>query len=226
MFLIEIENLSFHYEGRETKALSKVNLSVEEGETVLLLGPSGSGKSTLALCLNGLIPHTVAGEMGGTVRVAGMDTRTAPVSELTRKVGVVFQDPEAQFVTGRVEDEVAFGLENLCVPPEEIDDYIEEALSRVGMEEMRRHPVDALSGGYKQRLALASVLAMRPEVLVFDEPTANPRPSLHAGVLRGGGGAKSGWRIYHRPDRAQARPADAPDRPGRGARRSTGCRRR
>lgn len=194
MSLIEVKNLFFRYEGRKAQVLSGVDLRVEKGETVLLLGPSGSGKSTLALCLNGLIPHAVAGEMEGAVHIAGLDTRTAPVSELTRKVGTVFQDPEAQFVTMRVEDEVAFGLENLCVLPEEIDGRIEEALSKVGMEGMRQRPVDALSGGYKQRLALASVLAMRPEVLVFDEPTANLDPAstreFFAAVeaLKAGGG--------------------------------------
>jgi energy-coupling factor transport system ATP-binding protein len=175
--LIEVENLRFRYEGRKAAALCGVDLSVEEGETVLLLGPSGSGKSTLALCLNGLIPHAVGGRMEGRVRVAGLDTRTTSVAELAQTVGVVFQDPEAQFVTMRVEDEVAFGLENLCLPPEEMDGRIHEALARVGMEGHRSQPVDALSGGFKQRTALASVLAMLPKVLVFDEPTSNLDPA-------------------------------------------------
>jgi energy-coupling factor transport system ATP-binding protein len=174
---IEVEDLRFRYEGRKTDVLSGVNLRIEDGETVLLLGPSGSGKSTLALCLSGLIPHAVAGEMEGKVTIDGLDTASVPVADLTRKVGAVFQDPEAQLVAMRVEDEVAFGPENLCVREEELDRRVDEALQRVGMGGMRCLPVDDLSGGYKQRLALASVLALKPKTLVLDEPTANLDPT-------------------------------------------------
>ena len=174
--MIQVQDLHFKYVGRKAEALQGVNLRIRQGETVLLLGPTGSGKSTLALCLNGLIPQVMGGRMNGRVRIAGLDTRETPISELTQQVGIVFQDPEAQFVTMTVEDEIAFGLENLRVPPEEMDGHIREALARVGMTRYRRRRVDALSDGEKQRLALATLLAMRPRVLVFDEPTANLDP--------------------------------------------------
>lgn len=151
-------------------------MRIGRGESVLLLGPSGSGKSTLALTLNGLIPHIVGGTMEGCVEIAEADTRSTTVAELSQRVGIIFQDPESQFVTMSVEDEIAFGLENLQVPAEQMDQRIQEALNRVGIGEFRRRRVDALSGGEKQRLATAAVLAMRPEILVFDEPTANLDP--------------------------------------------------
>ena len=174
--MIQVQDLHFKYVGRKAEALQGVNLHIRQGETVLLLGPTGSGKSTLALCLNGLIPQVMGGRMSGRVCIAGLDTSETPISELTQQVGIVFQDPEAQFVTMTVEDEIAFGLENLRVPPEEMDGHIREALARVGMTRYRRRRVDALSNGEKQRLALATLLAMRPRILVFDEPTANLDP--------------------------------------------------
>jgi energy-coupling factor transporter ATP-binding protein EcfA2 len=174
---IEIEDLRVRYAGRKAPVLDGVDLMLNEGETVLLLGASGSGKSTLALTLNGLIPHSLGCEMGGSVRVAGMDTQETEVAELARRVGLVFQDPEAQFVTLEVEDEVVFGLENLCVPPQDMDGRVDRALARVRMGAFRHRRVDALSGGEKQRVALASLLAMEPRVLVFDEPTANLDPA-------------------------------------------------
>lgn len=174
--MIAIEKLHFKYIGRKAATLTEIDVHIPAGETVLLLGPSGSGKSSLALSLNGLIPHIIGGQMQGRVCVAGLDSQQATVSELTQQVGIVFQDPEAQFVTMTVEDEIAFGLENLCVPPEEMDARIQESLAQVALDAYRRRRVDALSGGEKQRLALAALLAMRPRVLVFDEPTANLDP--------------------------------------------------
>ena len=174
--MICIEELHFRYIGRKAGSLNGVDVCIPQGETVLLLGPSGSGKSTLALTINGLIPHSIGGRMEGIVTVAGMDSRSTTVAELSRQAGIVFQDPEAQFVTMIVEDEIAFGLENLRVPPEEMDVRIQEALDQVGLAHDRRRRLDALSGGEKQRLSLAAILAMRPRVLVFDEPTANLDP--------------------------------------------------
>ena len=114
--VIEIDGLTFKYVGRKLPTLQDISLRIERGESVLLLGPSGCGKSTLALALNGAIPHAVSGDLRGAVRVDGVDTRRASMSELAQRVGIVFQDPEAQFCTMTVEDEVAFGLENLAVP--------------------------------------------------------------------------------------------------------------
>lgn len=175
--MIKIENLHFKYIGRKAEALEGISLQISSGETVLLLGPSGSGKSSLALTLNGLIPHIVGGRMSGKVCVSGLDTAETAVAQLTQQVGIVFQDPEAQFVTMTVEDEITFGLENLRVPPEEMDERIEAALAEVELSGYRHRRVDALSGGEKQRLALAALLAMQPRIIIFDEPTANLDPA-------------------------------------------------
>lgn len=176
MALIEVENLAVKYPGRKRPILEQVNLQLHEGETVLLLGASGSGKSTLALTLNGLIPHNVGKILEGRVRVDGLDTQKASVVDLARRVGIVFQDPDAQFVMLTVEDEIVFGMENLCLSPEEMDRRVEEALAQVGLPQHRYRRVEQLSGGEKQRVTLASLLAMEPSVLLFDEPTANLDP--------------------------------------------------
>ena len=171
--MIQIEALSVKYPGRKHPVLNEVSLQVRKGETLLVLGPSGSGKSSLALTLNGLIPHSMGQILTGSVRVEGLDAQDNPVAELAQRVGIVFQDPDSQFATMKVEDEIVFGLENLLVPPDEMDAKVGLALSQVGMQHARQRPVAALSGGEKQRIALAALLAMQPEVLVFDEPTAN-----------------------------------------------------
>jgi energy-coupling factor transporter ATP-binding protein EcfA2 len=174
---IVVEDLSFRYQGRRRPTFERLSFSVAAGETLLVLGPSGCGKSTLALCLNGLIPHGVPGELSGRVVVAGHDVRETPVATLARTAGLVFQDPDAQFCMLRADDEVAFGLENLNVPRAEMDARIERALDQVGLGEARRARIDRLSGGGRQRLALACVLAMEPEILIFDEPTSNLDPA-------------------------------------------------
>ena len=173
---IEVRDLSVKYPLRRRPALKGVSFDVAQGETLLILGPSGGGKSTLALTLNGLIPHNIEADVSGSVRVLGMEAFSTPPGMLSKHVGVVFQDPEAQFCTLTVADEVAFGLENLGVPRSEMDGRIRRALSMVGMEGMERRHVGDLSGGEKQRLALASVLVMEPEIIVLDEPTANLDP--------------------------------------------------
>jgi energy-coupling factor transporter ATP-binding protein EcfA2 len=143
---------------------------------VLVLGPSGSGKSTLTLCLDGLIPHLVEGDYAGRVAVAGLVVGDTPVHVLSQQTGLVFQDPESQFCTLTVEDEVAFGLENLGRPPDEIEGAIDRALASVELSGHRERHLATLSGGEKQRVALAAVLAMGPGVLVLDEPSANLDP--------------------------------------------------
>lgn len=180
---VQVEGLTVRYPGRRRPALEEVSFSVQPGELVLVLGPSGCGKSTLALCLNGVIPHAIAATMDGHVRVAGLDTLQVPLNRLSQKVGVVFQDPEAQFCLLTVEEEVAFGLENLGVPPDEMPRRIAAALELVGLAELRDRRIDRLSGGQKQRLALACVLAMGPEILVLDEPTAQLDPQAAADLF-------------------------------------------
>jgi energy-coupling factor transport system ATP-binding protein len=174
---ILVENLSFRHAGRKRPALDGISFRVDSGETLLVLGPSGSGKSTLALCLNGLIPQVVAGELTGRVQIGDVETRRVPVAELSRQVGLVFQDPDAQFCMLRVDDEIAFGLENLRTPRPAMHQRIRHALSQVGLAQHERSAIGALSGGTRQRVALASILAMEPPVLVFDEPTSNLDPA-------------------------------------------------
>ncbi|MEU8658307.1 energy-coupling factor ABC transporter ATP-binding protein, partial [Actinoplanes philippinensis] len=154
-----------------------VTAEVRAGEVVLLLGPSGCGKSTLTLTANGLIPHVVGARMDGTVTVAGVETTTTTVPALARDVAMVFQDPDAQIVTATVLDEVCFGPENLLVPAAEVLARAEEALRRVGLWERRDDDPEHLSGGGRQRLAIACALALRTPVLVLDEPTANLDPA-------------------------------------------------
>jgi energy-coupling factor transport system ATP-binding protein len=174
--VIEIERLSFRYVGRRQPTLRDLSLSIPDGQSVLVLGPSGCGKSTLALCLNGAVPQAIEGDLQGSVRVDGLDTRHASMADLAQRVGIVFQDPEAQFCMLSVEDEVAFGLENLAVPRRAMDARIDDALVMVGLAGRRRERIERLSGGQKQRLALACVLAQEPSVLVLDEPTAQLDP--------------------------------------------------
>ncbi len=149
-----------------------------------MLGPSGSGKSTLTLCLDGLIPHLIDGDYSGQVVVAGLVVGDTPVHLLAQETGLVFQDPDAQFCTLTVEDEIAFGLENLRRPPEEIESVIDQALDWVGLEGHRHRRLATLSGGEKQRVALAAVLAMGPRLLVLDEPSANLDPRATSELFR------------------------------------------
>ncbi|MBX6772956.1 MAG: ABC transporter ATP-binding protein [Chloroflexi bacterium] len=174
---IVVEDLSFSYPGQVRPVLEHLSFTVAQGETLLILGPSGSGKSTLALCLNGLIPHAIPGEMRGRVLVEGRDTVATPTAELARTVGIVFQDPDSQFCMLRVDDEIAFGLENLNVPRSEMAARIQRALNLVGMTGASRTRIDHLSGGERQRVALAAVLALDPAILVLDEPTSNLDPA-------------------------------------------------
>ncbi|MFE5409621.1 ABC transporter ATP-binding protein [Microbacterium sp. NPDC056569] len=175
--LLRVSELGITHDGETTPAPASVSFDVAPGEVVLLLGPSGSGKSTLTLALNGLLPQAVPATVAGSVEVDGLDTQSTPVAELSTRVGMVFQDPDAQLVTGTLLDEVAFGPENLRMPVAEVLARAEEALRRVGLWERRRDNPDRLSGGGRQRLAIACALAMGSPLLVLDEPTANLDPA-------------------------------------------------
>lgn len=170
--VIELEHLTYSYAGSERRILDNVSLLVEKGEFVLLTGPSGCGKTTLCRCLNGLIPHFYGGQLQGRLTVGGNDVLSTPIHEMARRVGFVFQNPENQLFALSVERDVAFGLENLGVPRDEIRKRIDWALSQVGMETLRFAAPYELSGGQQQRVAIASVLAMQPDVVVLDEPTS------------------------------------------------------
>lgn len=181
---IKFDNVSFRYESAEDEeilplSLKNINLTVNKGELVAVLGHNGSGKSTLAKLTNAiLIPES------GKVSVLGMDTSDEDLKyEIRKKVGMVFQNPDNQIVATIVEDDVAFGPENLGVPPEEIRKRVDEALKAVEMYEMREAEPHNLSGGQKQRVAIAGILAMQTEAIVFDEPTAMLDPRGRQAVM-------------------------------------------
>ncbi|MFF1879623.1 ABC transporter ATP-binding protein [Leifsonia sp. NPDC058230] len=174
---LSLRGVRIRHEGAEAWTPDGVTLDVAPGEVLLVLGPSGCGKSTLALALNGLVPHAVPAALEGTVLVGGLDTREARVAELSTRVGMVFQDPDAQLVTATVLDEVCFGPENLLVAVAEVLARAEGALRAVGLWERRDDNPVTLSGGGKQRLAIACALALDAPILVLDEPTANLDPA-------------------------------------------------
>ncbi|WP_067196690.1 ABC transporter ATP-binding protein [Microbacterium sp. XT11] len=174
--LLRVRDLSITHADADHPSPQGVSFDIGRGEVVLLLGPSGSGKSTLTLALNGLVPHAVPASMSGSVEAGGLDTASTPTPQLSTHVAMVFQDPDAQIVTGTVYDEVAFGPENLLLPLAEVESRTEDALRRVGLWERRADNPDLLSGGGRQRLAIACALAMGSPLIVLDEPTANLDP--------------------------------------------------
>ena len=179
--IVAVRNLGFAYPSVEPGAhapwvLDGVDLEVEPGEFLSVMGPTGAGKTTLCLALVGIVPQSTGGIIRGEVRVGGLDTKTEPVASLAGRIGLVFQDPETQLFNMNVEAELAFGLENKGVAPEEIAERIEWAARSVGVETLLRRSPFELSGGQKQRVAIAAMLAMTPEVLVLDEPTTSLDP--------------------------------------------------
>jgi len=188
---IRIENLHYRYppfdpskpEPEAGWVLEDVSLEIPAGEFLGIIGTTGSGKSTLCLALTGLVPQQTSGTIRGDVWIGETNTKRSPVTEIATTVGIVFQDPEANFLGLTVEDEVAFGPENLGVPRGEMAERVAWALELVGMSAYRERSVAQLSGGQKQRVAIAAVLAMTPEVLIMDDPTAELDPAGTAQVL-------------------------------------------
>jgi energy-coupling factor transport system ATP-binding protein len=170
--MIEVQALGYRYPNASTPALHNISLSIAAGEFVLLAGPSGSGKSTLLRALNGLVPHFTGGKISGQVRVHGIDPIREGPARMSRVVGMVFQEPESQFVVDVVEDEIAFAMENAGVPREEMRRRIDSVLQQLEITHLRRRAIALLSGGEQQRVAIASALVMQPRVLVLDEPTS------------------------------------------------------
>ncbi len=170
--VIETKGLSYTYPGGTKQALEDVSITIEKGEFVLLAGPSGCGKTTLCRCFNGLIPHFYGGKLEGDILVAGFKVIDHSIHELARRVGLVFQNPENQLFALSVEKDVAFGLENLGVPRDEIKKRVDWALETTNIESLRERAPHELSGGQQQRVAIACVLAMQPDVMVLDEPTS------------------------------------------------------
>ncbi len=174
--MIEISALTYTYPGASRPALRDVSLRIPDGELCLVMGSSGSGKSTLLRCLNGLVPHFSGGSLSGTIRVDGLDPARLSPREMSRMVGFVFQDPETQFVVDRVEDEIAFSLENAALPRLEMEQRVEETLRMLELTHLRSRHLETLSGGEIQRVAIAAALALRPRILVLDEPTSQLDP--------------------------------------------------
>ncbi len=181
--MIRFENVSVRYDGAEKPTLSGVDLTVPEGELVLLVGPSGVGKSTLLGAVSGLVPHFTGGTLTGRVTVDGRDTRTHKPRELADVVGTVGQDPLSHFVTDTVEDELAYGMESLGVAPDVMRRRVEETLDLLGLADLRDRAISTLSGGQQQRVAIGSVLTTHPRVLVLDEPTSALDPAAAEEVL-------------------------------------------
>ncbi len=174
--VIRIRDLSYFYPYSEVAALDHINLSIREGEIIVLTGPTGSGKTTLCLTLNGVIPHIIGGRFEGKVSVDGMDVLEHDVEEMATKVGIVFQSPEVQLFSTSVVSEVAFGPENLALPRGEIMERVDWAISSAGLRGYEERNPTKLSDGEKRKVTIASVLAMRPKVMVLDEPTTGLDP--------------------------------------------------
>lgn len=169
---IQVKNLSFSYSGSERTVLDNINLNVNNGEIVLIAGHSGSGKSTLLRAINGLIPHQHGGNYSGEVIVDGMKVGESSMSQLATKVGYIFQNPENQIFMFSVERDIAFGLENLALPSDEIRKRVDWALDLLKIRHLALRAPHELSDGQKQRVAIAGVIAMKPNILILDEPTS------------------------------------------------------
>ncbi|MDG6990433.1 MAG: ATP-binding cassette domain-containing protein [Nitrososphaerota archaeon] len=170
--MLEIDRLSFRYPEAPREAVSGFDLRIPQGEIVVLAGPSGCGKSTLLRTVNGLIPHMYSGDYAGDVRVGGASVKGSDMRDLSQKVGFLFQNPENQIFMFTVERDVAFGLENIGVPRDEMRERVDEALRLLGISDLAQRAPHELSDGQKQRVALAGVLAMKPSLVILDEPTS------------------------------------------------------
>jgi energy-coupling factor transporter ATP-binding protein EcfA2 len=181
--LLEIDHLSFRYPDSPKKAVADFDLEVPEEEVVVLAGPSGCGKSTLLRAVNGLIPHMYNGEYSGSVKVDGAMVKDSSMRDLAQKVGFLFQNPENQIFMFTVERDIAFGLENLGVPREEMRARVDESMRLLDIEELALRAPHELSDGQKQRVALAGVLAMKPRLVILDEPTSLLDPKTAAELV-------------------------------------------
>ena len=181
--MIEIRDLSFTYRESSQPTVRNINLSIPDGQFVGITGAAVSGKSTLTYAFNGIIPHCYPGEFYGAVLIDGHDTVDTSLTDISRLVGSVCQDIDSQMVSSVVEDELLYGLENFAIPKEEVEPRLEEALRAMGIEDLRDRAIASLSGGQKQKVAVASILALRPKVLVLDEPTAELDPASSQAVF-------------------------------------------
>lgn len=181
---IEVRDFTFRYREATAPAVEDVSLDIPDGCFVGITGAAGSGKSTLTYALNGVIPHCYPGDFYGSVMIGDMDTVEASLTDISRVVGSVCQDIDSQMVSSIVEDEVLYGLENFGIPKGEVEQRLAEALELMGIADLRYRTIDSLSGGQKQKVAIASIIALRPSVLVLDEPTAELDPASSLSVFR------------------------------------------
>jgi energy-coupling factor transporter ATPase len=170
--IIDTHNLTYSYPSATKPSIKDVSVKINKGDFVILTGPSGCGKTTLCRCFNGLVPHFYNGTLEGEITVADLNVAEQKIPELARHVGLVFQNPENQLFALSVEKDVAFGLENFGMPRKEMRERVDWALEMAGISELSDRPPHELSGGQQQRVAIASVLAMQPEIMVLDEPTS------------------------------------------------------
>ena len=182
--MIEIKELTFKYSGSKKNALENVSLTIEKGDFVGLIGESGAGKTTLCSCINGLIPHHYTGDFYGSVKIQGTDTFDIEPGKLALKVGSVFQDVDSQLVSFFVEDEILFGLENFGIQKDQIEQRITAALEALEIQELRHREISTLSGGQKQKVAIAAILALEPDILVLDEPTGELDPASSVQIFK------------------------------------------
>lgn len=175
--MIEIKDFTFKYREGNAPVVHDINLTIPDGTFVGITGAAGSGKSTLTYAINGIIPHCYPGDFYGSVLVEGLDTVDTSLTDISRLVGSVCQDIDSQMVSSVVEDEILYGLENFSISKEEVMPRLEEALAVMGISDLRDRSIDSLSGGQKQKVAVASILALKPKILVLDEPTAELDPA-------------------------------------------------
>ena len=182
--MIEISKMGFQYSGSDRMALRDINLTIQDGEFVGLIGVSGAGKTSLTHTLTGMIPHHYKGDFYGSVRVNGLDTVECRGEDLYRIVGSVFQDIDSQMVASGVEDEILYGLENFGFSREEISERLENVLDTLGIRDLRYRALSSLSGGQKQKVAIAAIVALRPQIIVLDEPTGELDPESSLQIFR------------------------------------------
>ena len=182
--MITIDGLTFQYKGSDQNALQDINMTIREGDFLGIIGESGAGKTTLIRAINGIIPHHFPGDYYGSVKIDGEDTFDVTPSSISLKVGTVFQDIDSQMISSVVEDEILFGLQNYSVPREEIEDRISVALDAVGISQLRYRNIAHLSGGQKQKVAIAAIIALRPKILLMDEPTSELDPQSSLAIFR------------------------------------------
>ena len=182
--MIEIKDFTFRYRESSEPVVKDINLTIPDGVFVGITGAAGSGKSTLTYAMNGIIPHCYPGDFYGSVTINGLDTVDSSLTDISRLVGSVCQDIDSQMVTSVVEDEMLYGLENFGIPHSEIDARVTQALSDMGILDLRDRTIDSLSGGQKQKLAIASIMALQPKVLMLDEPTAELDPASSFNVFK------------------------------------------